>query len=515
VTAELEPAFARLHEWARQAQQGGWLSGADVQEMGRIERQNADELFAAGKPRPLLVGLFGGTGVGKSSLLNRLAGENIARVGAERPTSREVTLYLHQDHALESLPPEFPLARTRIQYHHDRQRRDIAWIDMPDIDSTHRANRELVFAWLPYIDWLIYVVSPERYRDDAGWKVLRERGHRHEWLFVINHWDTAEPEQYDAFVSDLAGAGIDRPRVLRTSCTIDCEEDEFARLEELIRNAIEQHGLEELKRLGILAKLRDLAQLRDDFRSRLGSEEAWQTVCGRIRERSGNILSRLRQSLAWSFALISGRFPEPRRGWRDKGGMRQRNIPAADELRAAIWGPQADSYVADVVNEAVVAAAENGVPAEPVERAVGVMARQVPGLVTEISLSRLRQALLKPGPAWQRALFRLTGALRRVLPAAAAAWAVYHLVTRFHAGTTGRGELLGLDFAVHSFVLISCAWLLPYLMHRLSKPSLRKAARRGLEQGAAAAIQQSEQELASVLEKLGEERRQLLLQLKD
>jgi hypothetical protein len=75
--------------------------------------------------------------------------------------------------------------------------------------------------------------------------------------------------------------------------------------------------------------------------------------------------------------------------------------------------------------------------------------------------------------------------------------------------------LLGLDFAVHSFVLISCAWLLPYLMHRLSKPSLRKAARRGLEQGAAAAIQQSEQELASVLEKLGEERRQLLLQLKD
>ena len=45
--------------------------------------------------RPLVVGLFGGTGVGKSSLLNRLADADIARTGVVRPTSMEITVYLH------------------------------------------------------------------------------------------------------------------------------------------------------------------------------------------------------------------------------------------------------------------------------------------------------------------------------------------------------------------------------------------------------------------------------------
>ena len=53
-------------------------------------------------------------------------------------------------------------------------RRDVAWLDMPDIDSVEARNKSLVLSWLPYVDWLIYVVSPERYRDDVGWRLLEE-----------------------------------------------------------------------------------------------------------------------------------------------------------------------------------------------------------------------------------------------------------------------------------------------------------------------------------------------------
>lgn len=511
MTSELEQAYARLQAWAERARQAGWLSEADIHRLQRMERQDADELFAAGTPRPLLVGLFGGTGVGKSSLLNRLAGEDIARVGVQRPTSREVTLYLHQDHAVESLPSAFPVASTQVRYHHDDRRRDVAWIDMPDIDSTERSNRELVFAWLPYIDWLIYVVSPERYRDDAGWQILRERGHRHEWLFVMNQWDTADAQQHQAFVADLARAGIEDPRVLRTSCTADHEQDEFPQLEAYISDAIERHGLEELKRLGMLAKLEELEQLRVAFADRLGTEDAWQAVRGRIPERAGSVLARLRESLAWPFTMISGRIPESRRREKGSGGE---ILGSDDELRGLIWGPQADNFASDLVNEAVLAADENDVPTAPVEQAATAVAEQLPGFVTQAALAQLRQALASPGPAWQRGLCRLLGTLRMALPAAAAAWAGYHVISRFHAGTLGEADFLGLDFAVHSALLIGGAWLLPYLLHRLLEPSPRKAARSGLARGAEAGTRRSEQELAATLERLDAQRSELLRDLR-
>ena len=60
---------------------------------------------------------------------------------------------------------------------------------MPDFDSTEQSNKQLVLQWLPHIDVLIYVVSPERYKDEKAWRLLLAEGARHAWLFVINQWD--------------------------------------------------------------------------------------------------------------------------------------------------------------------------------------------------------------------------------------------------------------------------------------------------------------------------------------
>ena len=210
---------ARVRAWVSGAGERGWLDRRPAEALDEIETGVASDLFQNIERRPLVVAFLGGTGVGKSSLLNRLAGKAIARTGTARPTSSEATLYLHRDQALNAFPDQSPVSNTRVEYHDVDRRRDVAWLDTPDIDSVESSHREIVMAWLPYVDWLVYVVSPERYRDDAGWRLAAYRHDHHHWLFVVNRWDEARDVQLDQFGADLAAAGFDDPVILRTSCT--------------------------------------------------------------------------------------------------------------------------------------------------------------------------------------------------------------------------------------------------------------------------------------------------------
>src|SRR5687768_17138532 len=53
----------------------------------------------------LVVMLMGGTGVGKSSLLNALAGGPIAQASYSRPTTRDPVVYYHRSFRPEQLDP--------------------------------------------------------------------------------------------------------------------------------------------------------------------------------------------------------------------------------------------------------------------------------------------------------------------------------------------------------------------------------------------------------------------------
>ena len=176
-----------LANWSRKGIEAGWFTESDAPQVPQRDQQTPSSLFEMGD-RPLVVAFFGGTGVGKSSLLNRLAGEVVAQSSAERPTSREITFYLHESVTLSRLPAELPVDRIKQASHSNDKYKNVLWVDMPDFDSVESANRDLVNDWLPHIDLLAYVVNPERYRDDSGWRLLLVNAGRHAWVFVINHW---------------------------------------------------------------------------------------------------------------------------------------------------------------------------------------------------------------------------------------------------------------------------------------------------------------------------------------
>lgn len=448
-----------LLAWLRATVAEGWLAEEEVRALQSLETRGAERLFDdTGAGRPLTVGFFGGTGAGKSSLLNRLVGEPVAQVGVERPTSTEVTLYAHEQFPIRNLANDFPVERVRVSTHHRDEYRDVVWIDMPDIDSIEPGNRELVFQWLPCIDWLVYVVSPEKYRDDAGWRVLVQHGYRHHWLFVINRWDTGTASQYDDFKSLLTDAGMADAVVLRTSC-LNPEKDDFEAMAETINRAVAEHGLEQLQRVGEQARLGDLRDMCDRYREALGDPSQWRAFVAHASSTLADQLAALNRYLRDETAIQAAGIPE-------RGG------DAVSATEPSVPGLVED-HVQDLRSNLVVHAGK--LPVLPVTRRLQAITVSLEARVKTVLENGFRQGTARPGNRVQRTLSAWLRKLVYGLPLLAGAGIGYVVLTRYGAGLSGTGEFLGFEFLSHSLMVLGLAALLPYLLGRLLRPSVRRS----------------------------------------
>jgi energy-coupling factor transporter ATP-binding protein EcfA2 len=263
--------------------------------------------------RPLLVVmLMGGTGVGKSTLLNALAGGAIAQASFTRPTTRDPVVYYHESVRPDRLDPA--LRTCRLVPHSRPELEHKILVDTPDLDSNDLANREKLQAVLPVADIVLYVGSQEKYHDQLGWELFRAQRRRRAFAFVLNKWDRClhvgasglRPD--DDLRRDLEAEGFQNPLLFRTCAQLWLdrhgdgappglpEGEQFADLSRWLEEGLTRLEIEAIKARGVSQLLAETQKTLasacppDLAEAAATTAKAWQRLLDEEAEASAAVL---------------------------------------------------------------------------------------------------------------------------------------------------------------------------------------------------------------------------------
>lgn len=148
-----------------------------------------DRRLSAVQASFLTIGILGGTGVGKSTLMNALAGAKIASTSHRRPHTDHVLIYKHEDAGplpaleLEKLP-------WQVFSHRQDAVKQVLLCDLPDFDSLMGEHRDRVVRFMEHLDVLVWVTSLEKYGDSRFYEFLQAAPKaKQNFIFVMNKID--------------------------------------------------------------------------------------------------------------------------------------------------------------------------------------------------------------------------------------------------------------------------------------------------------------------------------------
>lgn len=144
---------------------------------------------AAGAGTTLVVALGGGTGTGKSSLLNAIAGEEVASVSRLRPHTERPLAWRPGD--ADSTVVQFLEELGVSDWKTHARLPGVAILDLPGFDSIASSHRAVAERLLEGADAIVWVLDPEKYGDE----ILHDEflaplvRYRDQTAFVLNKID--------------------------------------------------------------------------------------------------------------------------------------------------------------------------------------------------------------------------------------------------------------------------------------------------------------------------------------
>ncbi|MBN2578900.1 MAG: hypothetical protein JXB10_07910 [Pirellulales bacterium] len=331
--AELDALRERLRRWAEAAP--AWAPAETCRAMLRRLDDRTENLWLRWET-PLVVATLGGTGTGKSALVNAILGAEVVPTGRQRPTTTRPTLLCRPDLTPEMLgidPDEVEVLRRDLPI-----LRDVVLIDCPDPDTTEevgqvandfvgqvanlshqsRTNLDRLREILPHCDVLLITTTQQKYRSArveeelaaaaAGAKLIFVQTHADEDDDVRADWQTVLAEQYTPghlFFLDSLSA-------LRDAREGRSPRGDFAGLLDLLRRGLSGAVGHRIRRANFLDLTAEtLQRCRERLDAALPAVEQVQTaVADQRRQLAAQLAGRMRDELstnrrAWENRLLA------------------------------------------------------------------------------------------------------------------------------------------------------------------------------------------------------------------
>ncbi|MFO1003883.1 MAG: GTPase [Planctomycetaceae bacterium] len=236
---------------------------------------------------PIVVATFGGTGTGKSTLVNALVGQEVSQSGRQRPTTTMPILLVHPDFETNALGLD--LSQFQIKKIDTPMLRDLVIIDCPDPDTSEGAdsgsNLARLRAILPHCDVLLYVSTQQKYRSAriseeladaaAGCRLVFVQTHADQDSDIRDDWKQNLAPAYqvpDMFFVNSRRAVLEQAQGQRTS-------GDFGRLIDLLTNQLGASRRVAIRRANLIDLLEEALTLcRIDYDKRLKDVRSLQDI---------------------------------------------------------------------------------------------------------------------------------------------------------------------------------------------------------------------------------------------